>query len=82
MAKCERCGNRYRQNWVRMQPCPACRKAKVETIDLTPGPKEIDNIVRYIQALWQSGDHRQAGRSYGWDRRWSWYRATSRWRRH
>lgn len=25
MAICNRCGCKYRMNWVRMQPCPACR---------------------------------------------------------
>ena len=30
MAKCERCGRRYRMNWVRLQPCPWCREADIQ----------------------------------------------------
>lgn len=31
MAKCNKCGRVYRQNWVRMQPCPQCRKNEDDT---------------------------------------------------
>jgi hypothetical protein len=26
MAICVKCGRKYRMNWVRMQPCPTCRR--------------------------------------------------------
>jgi len=31
MAICNKCGRKYRQNWVRMQPCPQCRKGDDDT---------------------------------------------------